>query len=201
MQDPDYIRKLMLLGKWVIVLTTEKQGQDGLVNLNPNQNFVELIAVGPYCKVFDEKQTRRWRRKNHKGGDFGDTVFVLDGDANRQHYLNVIDSACRRVPYWIFSEDRLMPFIVDDGNQIKAMADYLILDMCQDEQKVKGGIAIPDAHVRTALRGKVVSAGPQVWDVQAGDIVRIPSLEYVRLELNEQRLVAIKEREVIAVEV
>ena len=86
---------------------------------------------------------------------------------------------------------------------IKPLADRVLIEPAQAEEKTAGGIYIPDTAKEKPQRGKVVAAGPGTNDnpitVEVGDVVLYGKYSGTELEFDGQSYLMMRESDILAI--
>ena len=92
--------------------------------------------------------------------------------------------------------------------KVKPLGDRVLVKRIEPEEKVKGGIIIPDTAREKPLEGKVVSVGAGRLDdngkrvspeVKAGDRVLIGKYAGTEVKINDVEHVIVREDEILGV--
>ena len=92
--------------------------------------------------------------------------------------------------------------------KIKPLADRLVVERLEQEEKTSGGIIIPDTAKEKPKQGKVLAVGPGAKDengkripvdVQAGDIVLFTQWAGNEIKLDGKDYLVLKESDVIGI--
>lgn len=88
-------------------------------------------------------------------------------------------------------------------NQIKPLADRVLIAPEAAEEKTIGGIIIPDSAKEKPLRGKVLAVGNGTKDeemvLQAGDIVLYGKYAGTEIEIEDTKYLIMRQADVLAV--
>jgi chaperonin GroES len=86
---------------------------------------------------------------------------------------------------------------------IKPLADRVIIEPAQAEQKTAGGIIIPDTAKEKPQRGKVVAAGPGKKDepmtLKEGDVVLYGKYAGSEISIEGKDYLIMRESDVVAI--
>ncbi len=86
---------------------------------------------------------------------------------------------------------------------IKPLADRVIIEPAQAEQKTAGGIIIPDTAKEKPQRGKVVAAGPGKKDepmtLKEGDVVLYGKYAGTEISIEGKDYLIMRESDVVAI--
>ena len=86
---------------------------------------------------------------------------------------------------------------------IKPLADRVILEPAQAEQKTAGGIIIPDTAKEKPQRGKVVAVGPGKKDepmtLKEGDVVLYGKYAGTEISIEGKDYLIMRESDVVAI--
>jgi chaperonin GroES len=86
---------------------------------------------------------------------------------------------------------------------IKPLADRVIIEPAQAEQKTAGGIIIPDTAKEKPQRGKVVSVGPGKKDepmtLKEGDVVLYGKYAGTEISIEGKDYLIMRESDVVAI--
>ena len=86
---------------------------------------------------------------------------------------------------------------------IKPLADRVLIEPAQAEEKTAGGIYIPDTAKEKPQRGKVVAAGPGTAEnpitVKVGDVVLYGKYSGTELEFEGQGYLMMRESDILAI--
>jgi len=91
--------------------------------------------------------------------------------------------------------------------KIKPLGDRVVLKPIEQESKTKSGIIIPDTAKEKSHRGKVLAVGAGKYDdgelnpmtVKVGDEVLYKEYAGDEFKLDEEKVIVIKEEDIIAI--
>ncbi|MBE0639787.1 MAG: co-chaperone GroES [Bacteroidales bacterium] len=86
---------------------------------------------------------------------------------------------------------------------IKPLADRVVIEPMQAEQKTAGGIIIPDTAKEKPQRGTVVAIGPGKKDepltVKVGDVVLYGKYAGTEININNNDYLIMRESDIVAI--
>jgi chaperonin GroES len=86
---------------------------------------------------------------------------------------------------------------------IKPLADRVVIEPMQAEQKTSGGIIIPDTAKEKPQRGTVVAIGPGKKDepitVKVGDVVLYGKYAGTEININNNDYLIMREADIVAI--
>lgn len=86
---------------------------------------------------------------------------------------------------------------------IKPLADRVLIEPAEAEEKTAGGIYIPDTAKEKPQRGKVVAAGPGTSEnpitVKVGDVVLYGKYSGTELEFDGSSYLMMRESDILAI--
>ncbi len=86
---------------------------------------------------------------------------------------------------------------------IKPLADRVVIEPMQAEQKTAGGIIIPDTAKEKPQRGTVVAIGPGKKDepltVKVGDVVLYGKYAGTEININSNDYLIMRESDIVAI--
>jgi chaperonin GroES len=86
---------------------------------------------------------------------------------------------------------------------IKPLADRVVIEPMQAEQKTSGGIIIPDTAKEKPQRGTVVAIGPGKKDepitVKVGDVVLYGKYAGTEININNNDYLIMRESDIVAI--
>jgi len=176
----DFLERIVRpVGKWVLIRKTARGEQidgeyvdRGVVLPDivwDNTNFVEIVDVGPECKLY----TR-------------DMVGAITWCPESPNSLNA--AGCPSAFFWVKEED-LIPLLFDN-NTITPIQDMVVAEI--EESLESGGIHIATRRDLYETWGRVVAVGPKVVDLRIGHEVLIPEKSFTFL-VGDRHLRCIKE--------
>ena len=92
--------------------------------------------------------------------------------------------------------------------KVRPLHDCVVVKRLEDEQKIKGGMIIPDTAAEKPQTGKIVSVGPglrdddgklQPLDVKAGDTVLFGKWSGTEVKIDGDDLLIMKESDIMGV--
>ena len=92
--------------------------------------------------------------------------------------------------------------------KIKPLSDRVVIKSAEPDEKVQGGIIIPDTAKEKPMEGQVISAGPgkimedgkrSPMDVKAGDRVLFGKYAGTEIKIDDEEYVIMREEEILAV--
>ncbi len=92
--------------------------------------------------------------------------------------------------------------------KIRPLGDRIIVKREAEEQKSTGGIVIPDTAREKPVQGRITAVGPGRWledgtrwppDIKEGDLVLFDKYAGSEVKLGEEKLLVMREEDVIAV--
>ncbi|MCK4500557.1 hypothetical protein KAU11_08660 [Candidatus Babeliales bacterium] len=82
---------------------------------------------------------------------------------------------------------------------IKATKERIVLKSVPMEETTEGGIVIPGTVRKQHAKGEVINVGPEVDDINVGDIVLFPSFEGMPIVVEGTECLVIPAAKVLAI--
>ena len=96
-----------------------------------------------------------------------------------------------------------------DKMKLRPLADRLIVEPLDQEEKTAGGILLPETAKEKPQEGKVIAAGPGRWDeegkkrvemdVKTGDVVIFAKYSGSEIKMADKKYLIMSEKDILAV--
>lgn len=139
-----------------------------------NTNFVEIVGVGPRCKLYTEDM-------------IGSVTWCPEGPES------LCQAGCPESFHWIKEKD-LVPLLFDD-HTISPIKDMVVIEI---RPLTIDGVDIAERHDTYDPWGTCVSIGPKVFELKVGDECLVSEKSFIFM-VGEKLLTCIPESKIAAI--